>query len=157
VMRVLVSYLSLLTLPLVGASAGVVGGCADPMCTLIGCIDSLDLGFDQTIPRDYMVTVTIGARVLTADCSSAADADTSREVEVWLSDDSASVTCGTDRLVLGVTPDELSVRLDHPDGTVTQVDLRPDYEESYPNGEECDDVPCRSASVEIDVNAPAGT
>lgn len=156
-MHALACRLALLTLPLVGASGGAVGGCADPICTLIGCVDSLELVFDETIPRDYVVTVTIGSRVLTADCTSAADPDTSRDVEVLLSDGSASVICGTGRLALGITPAELSVRLDHADGTVTIADVRPAYEESYPNGEECDEVPCRNASTSIDVQTPAGT
>jgi hypothetical protein len=156
-MHALVTRLALLALPLLGASAGAVGGCGDRICTLSGCVGGLELVFDETIPRDYTVTITTGDRVVTADCTAAVDPDTTHRVVVALSDDSSLVTCGTDHLLLGVTPPELTVRLEYADGTVTQVELRPDYEESYPNGEECDDVPCLDASIPIDVNAPVGT
>lgn len=156
-MRDVLRLLPLVALPLLGASTGAVGGCGDRICTLSGCVGGLELVFDEPVPRDYTVTITTSDGVVTADCTAAANPDTTSEVTVVLSDENNLATCGTDHLLLSVTPTELTIRLDHSGGAVTEVALRPDYDESYPNGEECDEVPCLSATIAIDLNAPAET
>ncbi len=108
-----------LALPLLGASSAVVGGCDGEDCTALGCLNRLEMVFDEIVPRDYAVTVTIGDRVETADCTAAVEPDTTVEI-------------------------------------ATNAEAKPGYEETYPNGEDCDEVPCRNASIEIDAHAPSG-
>lgn len=146
--------LSLLALPLVGASSAGVAGCGDRDCTQMGCAPTLEMVFDEAIPRDYTVTVTVGSRVSTADCSAASEPDTSGEIAVPLENapenTEGRVVCGAGRIVLPMAPPALKVRLDHADGPATEVEAQPAYEVFYPNGEECDPT-CQRGSIAIDV------
>lgn len=150
--------LPLLVLPLLASSAGVAG-CGNSDCTQMGCAPSLEMVFDETIPRDYTVTVTVGSRVSTADCTVASQPDTSGEVAVALENapenTEGRVVCGTDRIVLPMAPASLKVRLDHAGGTATEVEAQPAYEVFYPNGEECDPT-CQRGSIAIDVGGGSG-
>ena len=133
-----------------------LAGCGSTTCTLIGCDSQMRFDFDRTVPRDYTVTVTVAGRVGRADCTAAAAADTSQPHTIALEGDLTDlVECGTDSFTFFGTPDRIAITLEYADGTRTDAEAQPVYEEQFPNGEDCGAV-CQTASAEIAVHAPAG-
>lgn len=129
--------------------------CGSETCTLIGCGEGLTLEFDKTVPRDYTVTVTIDGTTGTADCTAAAEPDTSLELSVGLTGLEMGITCGPQSLVFMSSPEKVSVVITFPDGVTTTVNADPAYEEYYPNGEDCDeDDPCLRATYDMVINPP---
>lgn len=136
--------------------AVVAPGCASTGCTEVACSDALTLAFDEEVPRDYTVTVQVGLVEGIADCTTAVEADTGATVTAQLEGElGGTVVCGTDSLVLEAAPEEVRILLTYPDGTETEVEARPAYEEQYPNGEDCG-IGCLTTSVDIDVHGPGG-
>lgn len=131
-------------------------GCASTGCTEVACDDTLTLVFDEEVPRDYTVTVRVGLVEGVADCTAAVEADTGATVTAQLEGElGGTVECGTGSLVLRAAPEEVSFLIAYPDGTETEVEARPAYEEQYPNGEDCG-IGCLTTSFEIDMHGPGG-
>jgi hypothetical protein len=123
-------------------------------CTAIGCVDGLDFVFDEEIPLDYTVTVEIGGRTGTRDCTAATveagATETSGPLTGELDD---VVTCSTTFLRIAGSPPEATIAIVYADGTRTDASARPAYEESHPNGEDCEPT-CYNAEIEIDAHKP---
>jgi hypothetical protein len=131
-------------------------GCASTGCTEVGCVDQVTLVFDDEVPRDYTVLVRVGLVEGTADCTAATHGDDTSEVTATVEGDlGGTVRCGTETLVYEAAPEEVSFLLTYPDGTETEVNARPAYEEQFPNGEDCG-AACRTTSIDIDVHGPDG-
>ena len=131
-------------------------GCASTGCTEVACSDALTLVFDDEVPRDYTVTIQVGLVEGVADCTAAADADTGATVTAQLEGElGGTVECGTRSLVFLAAPEEVRFLLAYPDGTETEVNARPAYEEQYPNGEDCG-IGCLTTSIAIDMHGPGG-
>jgi hypothetical protein len=143
-----------MTLGLVPSGLGATS-CATEFCTLVGCDEGLALEFDETVPRDYTVTVTVDGKTDTADCTAAAIPDATAEASAGLPALETSVICGTDELIFAFSPTSLSIVITFPDGVTTTVDAKPAYEDFYPNGEDCEPT-CRRATYEVDIHAPGG-
>ena len=149
--------LSLALVALLGLVPGglVTASCDSQTCTLVGCSDGLTLEFDESVPRDYTVTVTVDGTTETADCTAATLGDDTADASTGLPALETSIGCGTNMLTFGFSPTQLSVVITFPDGAKTTVDAKPAYEETYPNGEDCEPA-CRQATYEIDIHPPGG-
>lgn len=138
------------------AALVAVPGCAESGCTAIGCEDQVTLVFDEEVPRDYTVLVRVGLVEGVADCTAATHGDDSSTVEAIVDGDLGGIVrCGTEQLVYVAAPDEVSFVMTYPNGTETEVNARPAYEEQFPNGEDCG-VGCRTTVIDIDVHGPGG-
>jgi hypothetical protein len=138
------------------ALAAAAPGCATTTCTAIGCEDSLTFTFDETVARDYVVTVVVNGQTGTADCTAAVDANTANALLLELQGELGGyVECGPTSLRLLSAPTKAAVTITFPDGTKTDASATPAYEESTPNGEDCEPV-CRQAGFDIDIHPPSG-
>jgi len=139
---------------LAAATAGP--GCTTA-CTAVGCGDHIRFVFDRSVPRDYTVTVTVAGQVGTADCTAAANPDTTATHLVQLSGGLTEyVECGADSFSYLGAPGRIAIVLEYADGSRTEAEAQPAYTEVYPNGEDCDPV-CEQASADITVHAPSGS
>ncbi len=135
---------------------GAGSSCASQTCTEVACDDTLTFHFDEKVPRDYTLTVEIAGKTGTADCTSAALSDTSAELLANLSGElDFGVSCGPDFVSLFSSPGNVAIVIEFSDGTTTNADAKPVYEENRPNGEDCGPV-CDQASFDIDVHPPRG-
>lgn len=144
-----------LALAVLALSVGATS-CASQTCTEAGCTDGLTFHFDERVPRDYTLTIEVAGKVGTADCTAAALADTSAELQVQLTGElDLGVWCSPDFVTIEDSPGSLAMTLTFPDGTTTNADAKPVYEEVFPNGEDCPPT-CEQASFDIDVHPPKG-
>jgi hypothetical protein len=137
------------------AVTGVVAPACTTTCTDLGCEDRLTFVFDEPAPLDYVVTVTVGGKTGTADCTQATHGGGEGPFLVELTEGVGRVECGTDSLTLLAAPTQASITITYADGTNTDATAKPAYEEFYPNGEDCEPV-CNQAEVEIDMHVPSG-
>lgn len=141
---------------------GAAGRCGrETMCTEIGCADTFALEVrsqsGSALPSGtYSLDLQpLGGTAVTADCTVVSG--TARECngaagELLLTlayDGSAFDAELTAPWGAFADADDLAVVLSLGNDVLVDLILTPDFEESYPNGVECDEIPCSQASETI--------
>ena len=126
-----------------------VAGCEPQSCTLIGCDFALRFAITDEDPNGFAGAETVvrveyagTLHTLTCDADGACEAATdSSIVEIYYT--GTRIEFGLD---LGQNvPDELTLEVLAAGDTVLSESISPDYEETFPNGEDCGS--CTNASV----------
>ena len=134
-------------------AALVLGGCLLPgekLCSEVGCVSGIEVVFHGPLPK-YAIQIAYGADALEVTCDHGAmhsDDSTVRAVSVECRDTSFVFSdFGNKR------PAQAFIRLEDGNGKVLSEGVHPLHwvGDLYPNGKECDKVPCQSATVDIPV------
>lgn len=133
--------------------------CSDTRaCTLMGCTDNLRIEFPAALEDgDWLFEITEG------------DSGWLCEVTVPVAESHQPTCSGFDvsfdlrhrggafyevrGLVLQWAPERIDLTIGHDGDLLGSQVIEPSYEDLYPNGPECDPVPCHQASVTVDPEA----
>lgn len=96
-------------------------------CTSVGCESSLELTFNRALSEDAVLTVDSGGVPWVVDC--------------------AQQSCGTQLHFVGLIIGHAQVRVVEGD-VETVYDINPQYQESHPNGPDCEPT-CHVAEVSL--------
>jgi hypothetical protein len=104
-------------------------------CTLIGCDDELSVHASAALGWSFGVEIALDGQTISVECNLADDVV---RMPGNVTGGTLSVDCVPDGIIVRELPEQLTVRFLDEDGTVLgEGALSPDYEERYPNGEEC--------------------
>lgn len=134
----------------------LLGACdeAGRACTLIGCESSLVVDLpDDLAPGAW--TFTLSADEMQWTCEAGlplgAEEPACSGFDVAFVVDQSAAIPRLEAIRLAFAPEVLGVTATH-DGTVrASQQFTPDYDELYPNGRECDRVPCLQQTVQLEV------
>lgn len=126
------------------------------------CEDRLELRFDESLPRDYILVLTLGEDTARIDCSHAThpSADASNTVEVTVEGTlEGRAICSEESIVLvDLTPESGGLTLTYRSrvDVDTYETLRSDFAITYDEVEASEGT-CRRAVATVDVGCPEGS
>jgi hypothetical protein len=126
-------------------------GCQTKVCTLVGCSDSLAIRFSPALV-DGHYELKVQAAEISQHCSFEVRKD-GQEV----GDSTCDFGISPEGVSLDEAPALVTANLLWRDVSVGELnDVKPKYEDYYPNGPACDETPCRQGEVTMNVAYPSG-